>query len=362
MNSYARSMVMGGAARGLSAGLQTMERQDRQRQQDLRLAEQDRRANERDSRDAEYHELRMRQGEGQLDDAEMQREHAAFAKNMDDALGQFLLSEGADTAAIEQVYNEQYPDGNQMKIMRGEDGSYVLDFGEKGQSQPMSAEQVAGMVSVMKDPSLYMAERKAAAEQARARAIEVEDANTKHSRAIELERVKAGLKPPKEPTYKTADNGALVAVQGGRATPVEAGGLTFKGERAGSAKQSAWAGDVDTIASKLEPLPGESEDQRWLRAAEEKAKLVGKNDPNAAVRDFEKSITAKLLGPDTISTTMPERLEMTKQTIRQLVEDFAQRYGAEAQQQSGPPPGAPTATNPQTGEKVYWDGTAWQLQ
>ena len=387
MGSYGKNIVSARVGQGLNYALEDAERTRRARAQERRAEE--------------THGMRMQQGQMQLDAAQAEAAHKQFAQDMDQAIGRLVVSQGTDTQGFEEVYNRGYPDGHEMRIERQPDGKFVLDFGPAGRSQPMELDQLVGLGTTMKNPQLYYEEMQARQqrEQEQADTIATEDraeqrkiaaedraanrdatkAARQHKYALELKQTPAapGLPSPK---FEVDDKGNqnLVSAEGVQPLP-NPEGSTFK-DGGASGRQSATVQDIEYFLERLPVVEGESKAQRFVRAVAASAAQHGKHTtPQEAVREFEETITAKLIGQKyqdkgdpygsqiDFASLPPAQQQEVKTLIRGLVEEFAQRYSgnsaageATMPRPTAPPPGAQTATNPQTGEKVFYDAQSRQ--
>lgn len=342
MGSYGKNIVSARVGQGLNYALEDAERTRRARNQERRADE--------------AHAMRMQEGQMRLDAAQAEQAHAAFTQQMDQAIGQLVASQGRDFQAFEQAYNAGYPDGHEMRVVPQPGGKFVLDFGPAGQSQPMELDQLVGLGTTMKNPQLYYEEMQARQQrkQKQADTIATEDRAEKRKIAGEERADKRKIageerahryrltekqtpSAPAIPTpkFEVDDSGRqnIVTRDGVYRLP-NPEGSTFK-DGGASGRQSATVQDIEYFLEKLPVVEGESEAQRFVRAAAASAAQRGKHTtPQEAVREFEKTITAKLLDSE-FARLPPEQQTEVQGLIRGLVEEFAQRYGGEAVNPSG---------------------------
>ncbi len=203
-----------------------------------------------------------------------------------------------------------------------------MDFGNGRVLQNLSPEAVYGMAMQMKEPENYY------------KTIEAEK-QRKQRKDDQKEMIDYRLaRTPKKPSRATVmvdDNGNPMAFDPDSMTmkPMDAGGATFKnGGRVGKGGQvmggrgvavPAEIQAIDAYAEKLPPVAGESDGDRWIRAAKTRAQLVGKNDPDAAVRQFDATLRGKLMSDPSIANN-PERAAKIDAYVTQQVEDFQKRW------------------------------------
>lgn len=82
---------------------------------------------------------------------------------------------------------------------------------------------------------------------------------------------------------------------------------------------------------------------------------LGRVNPIAAAVDLTK---ARFGGMPVSKEEFDAAFKESLDTVNKIRGE--QMGGAAPKPAAGPPPGAPTATNPKTGQKVYFDGTAWK--
>ncbi|MBX9609678.1 MAG: hypothetical protein K2Y51_25945 [Gammaproteobacteria bacterium] len=374
--SFSTPYLIAGAARGLSEGLDDLDRQKRQRvddqykanaeiraqNADARASEEALRAKDREGRAKQSHDQSMKLGNIRLEEAEDEQEHKQFTRELDDVMGRLIATDGEDYKGLESLYNERYPDGNKVVINRDPaTKKFTLDFGNGRVAKDLDLEQVAGMASYMADPKEYIEEKRKQRERdaEEQRLIDREDRAEERAIAREdrAERRRA-------PAYKVGDDGGLYAVRGETMRPVTVEGgaapadpapagaapagpqrgltPTFKGSERGG--QSALIKDVEAFAGP--PKAGETREQRYARGAAERAKAIGgrNNDPMRAVMAYEQAITAKMI--DSSVARNPERLAQAREQITAMVQDFKQRHLGIPPTTPGPAPGQPAAAQP----------------
>lgn len=268
--SYGGMMVLGGAARGLTSGLDDLERQRRQQQEDQRWARRDQREDRRAdmeekrfARDSVTHGQTTRLNEIKIDEAAAAAEHQELKRELDTALGEFIATDGNSIDKLERFYNERWPDGNKVKISRDQaSGKFTLDFGDGRVAKDLDVEHVAGMASYMKDPQLYLEEKRKAAEREQTQADELAKEERAFGRELKLKQTPSAAAPQ----FKVADDGSMAVVDatGARRLPA-AEGLTFKGESE-SGKDTAKLREVDRYLANMPANPGESDGERYVRA------------------------------------------------------------------------------------------------
>ena len=337
MGSYGKNIVSARVGQGLNYALEDAERTRRARNQERRADE--------------AHAMRMQEGQMRLDAAQAEQAHAAFSQQMDQAIGQLVATQGRDFQAFEQAYNAGYPDGHEMRVVPQADGKFVLDFGAAGKSQPMELDQLVGLGTTMKNPQLYYEEMQARQQrkQEQAATIATEDRAEKRKIAGEERADKRKIageerahryrltekqtpSAPAIPTpkFEVDDSGRqnIVTRDGVYRLP-NPEGSTFKDDRTGG-KPPATVQEIEYFMEHLPPMEGETPAQRFVRAAAARAEQLGKTtSPQEAVREFEKTITAKLLDSE-FGRLPPEQQTQVKGLIRGLVKEFAQRYGGGA--------------------------------
>ena len=344
--SYGGRRALAGAFRGLSEGLAARE-DKRLRRADIALGEQ------RDSRAAQAHELDMKKGELDLEAAEAKAAHDDYLREHDAVMRRFVATDGVAYEGLQALYNESYPDGGRVQIERSPEGTFTLDFGDGRVLEDLDTEQVAGLASRLRDPDLYLEELRENKAREAEQAGEIEKEERGYQRDIKLKGIehkhRMAERKPEKGELKVGDDGRLYRIKDGKATPVEgpAGGLTFRGER-GDAKTTAKLREVDAYYTRLKPVTGENDEQRWIRAWAEVAKKgrespekyrmglfnkvyeqviknessivsqVFKNKSSVANRDSETS-------PDEVSATSPE--EVATAAAEAAVREFDRYFG-----------------------------------
>ena len=368
MNAY----VFQGAAAGLSRGLKDVENRHRQDTQDQRVANQD-------VRSQESHDLAMKTGKNTLDEQAIKLAHDQFGAALDPALGAFIMSDGANTQPLVDVARKHVPGAENFGIARGDDGSFTVDDGRGNKSPPMDFEHVVGMAVNLRDPANFAKVYQDRMAKNLDRTQKNADEIAKEERAGQRDLVKGDRqhsyrmseKGVASPKIEIGDDGKPYSLSstGVQAIPGAASGLTFRGADKG--RRDAMTNQIDAFAEHLPKVAGEDQDAHWMRAAYERAKLIGKTNPEQAVAEYEKSLTAKLISPDMITNMppgtdektgkpRPTRLDQARETIRSMVGDFAKQYsprrpgmaapgnapGIAPPAGSAPPPGnTPQASN-----------------
>lgn len=153
MNSF----VFAGAASGLKRGLEDQEARERERRQDGREDAADKRDMERDERDKVTSGQTVRLNNVKLTEAEAKASHDEFLRKYDEGMGRFIASDGEDTQSLESLYNDHYPDGENVKIARDPASKkFMLDFGNGRVAKDLEFEDVVGIGAGMKNPDSYM--------------------------------------------------------------------------------------------------------------------------------------------------------------------------------------------------------------
>lgn len=140
-------------------------------------------------------------GEIQLSEAQRQAEFGQFKHSLDNAIGRLISTQGADYAALQDVYNSSFPDGNQVEIQPTEVGGYQLQFSDGTTHALNDWQELGRLASAMADPNAYLqakaataekekeAQRKAQLEQMKLQQQMIRDAN-KYGHQFELEKMR----------------------------------------------------------------------------------------------------------------------------------------------------------------------------
>lgn len=197
------------------------------------------------------HGLAMRRSGLEIDAKERELKQQQLDGQYEKGKAAFFLSDGEDTSGIEAWYKNAF--GEDMDIKAEKDGTFTLDVNGR-KVKGLTKEQIAAKLAAFE-----------------------------------------GQKPEK-PTYKVGAEGTMYAVEGTTATPVTGpqGGLAPKFTGEGTGNTPAKIAEVDAIAARLPLQPGESEDQRWLRALEMSTEKAAKN-PAEAIAAYEQAVMQQLL-------------------------------------------------------------------
>ena len=319
MNPFA----FAGAAGGLKRGLEDQESRERERRQDGREDATDRRNTERDERDKITHDQNVLLTNIKIPEAEAKASHDEFLREYDEGMGRFIASDGEDTQSLEGLYNDHYPDGENVKIARDPvSKKFTLDFGKGRAAKDLDFEEVVGIGSSMKDPASYMEHMAKSRERKQKFDDDIAKEERQGTRKLKELEVGHGYRMTEKgtpgavaPKIEIADDGKPYSLSptGVQAIPGAASGLTFRGADKG--RNSAMIQEIDAVAARLPKAQDEDENAHWMRAASERAKLIGKTNPDQGVAEYEKALTAKLLDPSMVNPNKPEKLEEAQSAI-----------------------------------------------
>ena len=336
--TYALNTGIAGAMDGLNKGMDKNENKRR-----FELA---------DKRATESHDLAMQQGHNLLDKQAMTLQHDHFTQKLDPALSAFLASDGLNFTPLRDAMRSAFPGAEGFDMVQDpETKNFTLHMGDGSSTPPLDAEHVAGLAAHARDPAAFakaaiegQAYKAKAAAAAAAKGAEFdrqqpikERAQAKKDDRADRRAVLQGnsriaaARAPRN-LLTPADDGTYAVVSPGGATPVPGTGpatrdphatLTFTKRAKSGGGQSKLLADIDEFSKHLDAIDGETPDQRWMRAASERAK--GKDNPEAAVRAFEASLTAKVMS-DPMITSDPEARRAAQQQIDDTVAAFKLKY------------------------------------
>lgn len=352
--AFGLNTAIAGATQGLNRGLDD--------------AENKRRFDLADKRAGETHAMAMEQGKNLLDEQAIKLKHSQFNEALDPALGAFVASDGMNYEPLRDVIKTQFPGGEGFDMIPDKTGKFIMKFTDGRESPPLDAQHIVGLAAQARDPAAFGAamlkaqEYRAKAEaEAQAKKDQfnheqpIKEAAQKKKDDAAMERTKAAAsgriaaaQTPRS-ILTPADDGSYALVGASGARPVAGTGpadrdpaatLTFtksaKGGKGGEATSKMLA-DIDAIAADPKRLPvieGEDPAVRWMRASAERSKMIGKDNPEAAVRAFEAALTAKIMG-DPMVQNDPVALENAQKLIKETVTNFRASYG-----EGAPKPGS----------------------
>jgi hypothetical protein len=304
---------------------------------------------------------------GKLDEIRLERERKAAMDELGRVGQRFMLTgqQGKKQDAA-QLINQTWAkatgdtDGD-AGVRVNEQGQYYLE-GPDGRPLMMLGDEDQVMqyaFTFLSDPTTFAQSRQATyAARAQAQAKEGE------ARASNPQRFTETVQRPDGSI-------ALLDRATGQATSVrDEGGQPLRGAVDGrSGQMPARLQEVEAIYSRLRPLEGESEDDRYLRAYSQVTSRAGL-DPDQAAADFYETVMRGLLKPDLTGRVTPEGAQAAQQQAAALTEDFRQRFlsGRSASGLRPGPTAAPapdaerpqrTGTDPATGRRVgmFADGS-----
>ena len=284
-----------------------------------------------------------------LDEIRIERERKVAFDSLGATAQQFELA-GAQGNKREaaQIMNQAWakatndPDGD-AGIRVDESGKYFLE-GPDGKPIAMLGDEsqvVEFAFQFLSDPRTFAQSRQAAsAARAQAQGQEASARAQNPSRFVDTAQGADG-------TMSLIDRGT------GRATPVtDQSGQPFRGATDGRTGQMpARLQEVQAIYSRLRPIEGESEDDRYLRAYAQVTTRAGM-DPDQAAADFYETVMRGLLKPDAMGRMTAEMTQGAQEQAVALTDYFRSSYlsGPSASGLGGgrPPGGdAPAASAPQ---------------
>lgn len=223
---------------------------------------------------------------------------------------------------IAQFYNESIPNGDKVEIGKTKDGWVAVS--ENGQAVLLgkTAKEALDKARNLTDPDVYV--------ELRVRGMQIEQeraAAEAKARAEHPERYSKGVQGAAGQLMQV-DTGTGVARQ-----VVDEQGQPVTGAPVdGAGRMPARLQEAEAVFSRLRPMPGESDTDRWLRAYELSGQSRGKA-PEQAVRDFYQTTLGALVR----TAYGPKQQEQAAARAEELTRQYEQRFFAGGQ---GAPSGA----------------------
>lgn len=266
-----------------------------------------------------------------------------------------------DPTVFQDWYNNHVGDGNQVKIVKNDKGTFDIQSNRGTSQQGVSGDEIARMARTLVRPDVYMeslyAGVKAHQEQEAARA-----------------------KNPKnfgEPVQAADGTTGMLDYNTGTVRQIKGeDGKPFTGivHGSGAGTKPAMLQEVDALNQNMPQIEGETPTARWMRAYSSANKRLTA-DPAQAKADFYSKTLQKLLPDPQFGAPTPDKLKKAQDTAQGLADQFASTYLTSGHTPQGPvstmagksttvAPSAPTqpATAPATAPKfiegkTYKDGS-----
>lgn len=295
-----------------------------------------------------------------LDEIRLERERRGAMDALAKAGQQFVLTGmKGDKQRAAQIINQTWaeatddPDGD-AGVRVNEQGKYYLE-GPDGRPVLMLGDEDQVMqyaFQFLSDPVTFAQSRQATyAARAAAQAKEAEARATNPERFVETMQQPDGTV-------------AMIDRTTGTARPVTDAqtGKPVRGAVDGRAGQiPARLQEVEAVVARLQPVEGETDDDRWMRAYSMVTSRAGM-DPDQASADFYETVMRSLLRPDAMGRITPQATQQAQEQAAQLTEDFRSRFLGGRQSASGlggQQPARP-APAPAASAAPYPDGTELQ--
>ncbi len=205
--SYGTGMMI----QGLSAGLRDVRREmehdeDRAYQKEDREYQRKARELDLEGKQVGLQDTRDRMARQKVtqkredEEYEFKKEQAEFARDFDESMRRFAMSQGQDYQGIVDLYNNRWPDDGQVMAKRNKDGTYDVSFEKDGQTQAhkgLSFDDFGTLAMQMRDPGKWLEDKKASAAKAAERAHELTKLKVEYNLKGQLEAFKAGIDPEK---------------------------------------------------------------------------------------------------------------------------------------------------------------------
>jgi len=119
--------------------------------------------------------------------------------------------------------------------------------------------------------------------------------------------------------------------------------------------------EVEAVVARLQPVEGETDNDRWMRAYSMVTSRAGM-DPDQASADFYETVMRSLLRPDAMGRITPQATQQAQEQAAQLTEDFRSRFlgGRQSASGLGGQQSARPAPAPAASAAPYPDGTELQ--
>jgi hypothetical protein len=335
---------------GVSRGLDDVERRNERKEDrayELKRRGREDTQYEQGQEDRTYQVSRRQVTDQRTDEQyDIQREQQQFAKDFDEAMRRYAVSDGADYQGLQDIYNNKYPDKGKVMMRRDEDGTFTVQFtrpdGTTEVKEGLNFDQLGEMAMGMRDPNKWMENRRASSAAAAERKGKHEDAvdleRVRGEESRKTERVKAGIKGE---DGKVPEHSKVLATR----AKEYYGGTFANGMWSFEAGKETKAAVHADLAERLYlAMPSE---KRSTNTAHLRAARVMKDIETQAEKVADDEVKAGRIG----KRDRDERVEqLTQEFGEQVKAELEARSGAQPMEREGtgdgrgkPAPGAPKA-------------------